>query len=123
MLIRESTAPLAYRIGCCLLIVVAILGFIRTATELNGFTNLGTGLMLWPICRSCWSSEPRPCEVIATTSGGCDSRPVRWSARRAKLDLRCPPGGRALTSVCGPAPLRGDVECQAERGGSAVVRW
>lgn len=42
-----NRAVLPYRVVYCLLIVVATLGFIRTTTELNNFTNLGTGLMLW----------------------------------------------------------------------------
>ena len=40
-------AVVPYRIVYCLLIAVATLGFIRTDAELNNFTNLGTGLMLW----------------------------------------------------------------------------
>ncbi|MFQ5525150.1 MAG: alanine/glycine:cation symporter family protein [Thermoanaerobaculia bacterium] len=36
-----------YKFIYCLLIVIATLGFIRTDTELNNFTNIGTGLMLW----------------------------------------------------------------------------
>ncbi len=38
---------LIYKVIYCLLIVTATLGFIRTDTELNNFTSIGTGVMLW----------------------------------------------------------------------------
>ena len=40
-------AVMPYKIVYCTLIIVATLGFIRTTTELNNFTNVGTGVMLW----------------------------------------------------------------------------
>lgn len=40
-------AVMAYRLVFCVLIVVATLGLIRTEQELNNFSVLGTGAMLW----------------------------------------------------------------------------
>ncbi len=40
-------AVMGYRYTLCLLIVVATMGFIKTSQELDNFSSLGTGLMLW----------------------------------------------------------------------------
>ncbi|MFK7758459.1 MAG: alanine/glycine:cation symporter family protein [Phycisphaerales bacterium] len=40
-------AVIPYKLVYCLLIVVAALGFIKTDAELDSFTALGTGVMLW----------------------------------------------------------------------------
>jgi len=40
-------AILPYKFIYCLLIIIATTGFIQTTTQLDNFTNLGTGVMLW----------------------------------------------------------------------------
>jgi AGCS family alanine or glycine:cation symporter len=40
-------AVMPYRYAYCAIIIIATLGLIETATELNNFSALGTGVMLW----------------------------------------------------------------------------
>ncbi len=43
---NERSVP-AYRYILCLLVVVATMGFIETPQDLDNFSALGNGLMLW----------------------------------------------------------------------------
>ncbi len=45
---------LAYKIVYCMLIVVATLGFIKTDTDLDNMTGVGTGVMLFANIPICW---------------------------------------------------------------------
>jgi len=45
---------LGYKIVYCALIIVATLGFVRTATDLDNVIGVGTGVMLWANLPICW---------------------------------------------------------------------